>query len=249
MTKPTLYIFAISHYCEKARWALNYSNIDYEINHLAPGQHRKIARKLGASNSSLPILVVDGKVVQGSAKIIEWADDSASNDKTSLIPDSVREKCLALEKRLDDILGIHIRRYYYSEALVEHPNSVRPIFTRDLSILQKLSVGMAWSVICKVMIERMDLGLEQGQESRSIVAGELDWLDGLLSDGRNFLCGDQFTCADITAASLLAPLTMPDQHPTYSNLTLPPRVAETMFEWGQRRSINWVRGIYSQYRM
>ena len=248
MPKPTLHVFAISHYCEKARWALDYLDIDYEINYLAPGNHGKFARKLGARRSSLPILVAAGQVVQGSAEIISWADAKAAHGKTKLIPETARDECLELEKRVDDILGVHIRRYYYSEALVEHPQSVRPIFTKDLSILQKLSVSSAWSVIRKAMIDRMDLGYEQGQESRRIVDGELDWLDGLLSDGRKFLCGDQFSCADIAAASLLAALVTPSQHPTYASLRLLLRVAGDLLKWANRRSVNWVRVIYSQYR-
>jgi len=248
MPKPALYVFAISHYCEKARWALDYLNIDYELNYLAPGHHRKIAKKLGAKGTSLPILVADGRLVHGSAEIIGWADARASNEKTCLIPETTHDECLALEKRLDDILGVHIRRYYYSETLVEHPKSVRPIFTKDLPFLQKLSVGLAWRVICEAMIKGMDLGYEQGQESRCIVEEELDWLDGLLSDGRKFLCGNQFSCADIAAASLLAALATPANHPTYANLRLPPRVAEDMLNWGNRHSVNWVREIYSEYR-
>ncbi len=248
MPKPTLYIFAISHYCEKARWALDYLNIQYEIKHVPPGLHRAIAKKLGAQRSSVPILVADRGVVQGSAEIIGWADANAPNKELCLIPDAVREECLTLEKRFDDILGVHVRRYYYSEALVEHPKSVRPIFTRDLSILHKFSVMSTWNVIRKVMIERMDLGYEQGLDSRRIIEGELDWLDELLSDGRQFLCGDQLSCADIAAASLLAPLATPDKHPTYANLRLPPRVAKNMAEWERRRSVNWVRAIYGQYR-
>jgi len=248
LPKPTLSVFAISHYCEKARWALDYLNIDYELNYLAPGHHRKIAKKLGVKGSSLPFLVADGRVVHGSAEILSWADAIASNEEAGLIPETAREECLTLEKRLDDILGVHIRRYYYSEALVEHPKSVRPIFTKDLPFLQKLSVSLAWRVICEAMIKGMDLGYEQGQESRRIVEEELDWLDGLLSDGRKFLCGDQFSCADIAAASLLAALATPENHPTYANLRLPPRVAEDMVSWGNRRSVNWVREIYSEYR-
>lgn len=248
MPKPTLYIFAISHYCEKARWALDYLGIDYATKHVPPGLHRSIAKKLGAKRSSVPILAADRGVVQGSAEIIGWADANTSNNELRLIPDTGREECIALEKRLDDILGVHIRRYYYSEALVEHPKSVRPIFTRDLPFLQKLSVSLAWRVICEAMIDRMDLGYEQGQESRRIVEEELDWLDGLLSDGRKFLCGNQFSCADIAAASLLAALATPENHPTYANLRLPPRVAEDMVNWGNRHSVNWVREIYSQYR-
>jgi glutathione S-transferase len=248
MPKPTLYIFAISHYCEKARWALDYLGIDYETKHVPPGQHRSIAKKLGAKRSSVPILATYEGVVQGSAEIIGWADANTPNKELRLIPDTGREECRALEKRLDDILGVHIRRYYYSEALVEHPKTVRPIFTRDLSFLQKLSVILAWNVICKAMIARMDLGYEQGLDSRRIVEGELDWLDGLLSDGRKFLFGDQLSCADIAAASLLAPLATPEKHPTYANLRLPPRAAEDMANWQQRRSVKWIREIYSQYR-
>lgn len=30
MKKPTLYVFAISHYCEKARWALDFFEVDYQ---------------------------------------------------------------------------------------------------------------------------------------------------------------------------------------------------------------------------
>ncbi len=248
MSKPVLYVFAISHYCEKACWALDYLDIDYEISHVAPGLHRLIAKKLGAPGSSLPMLVADGQLVQGSAEIIDWADAAASTDSKRLTPNHAREECLELEKRLDDVVGVHTRRYYYSEALVDHPETVRPIFTRDLPILQKLLVGGTWGLVRKLMIDRMDLGTEQGQDSKRIVEGELSWLDGLLSNGRHFLTGDQFSRADLTAASLLAPLAAPKEHPTYADLRLPPRLAADLVNWENRPSINWVRQIYGQYR-
>lgn len=130
MSKPVLYIFAISHYCEKARWALDYLGIDYESTHLPPGLHVLTAKKLGAPDSSLPILVADGQVVQGSAKIIDWAESVASGVVNCLTPNVSREACQEIEKRLDDVLGVHTRRYYYSEALVDHPETVRPIFSK-----------------------------------------------------------------------------------------------------------------------
>ena len=40
-----------------------------------------------------------------------------------LTPDDARDECLSLEQRLDRHAGVHVRRYYYSEALVEHPVS------------------------------------------------------------------------------------------------------------------------------
>lgn len=248
MSKLVLYVFAISHYCEKARWALDYLDIDYELRFLAPGIHRETAKTLGLRGSSLPILVAGEHVVQGSAEIIDWADATAAIASNRLTPDTAREDCLAVEKRLDDITGIHARRYYYSDAMVDHPETVKPIFTRDIPILHKLLVGWKWKVIRKAMIERMDLGPEQGKESRRIIDGELDWLDGLLSDGRHFLVGDRFSRADIAGASLLAPLAAPREHPTYAGLTLSPDFAAQVATWENRPSINWIREIYRQYR-
>jgi glutathione S-transferase len=248
MAKPVLYVFSISHYCEKARWALDYLDIDYEISHIAPGRHIPIARKLGAPRSSVPILVTQEQLVQGSAEIISWADTAASVTSKRLTPTSNREACFELEKRLDDVIGVHLRRYYYSEALVDHPQTVRPLFTNDLTFPRKMLFRGTWRAVRRSMIKRMDLGHEQGQDSKRIVEGELSWLDGLLSDGRQFLVGNQFSRADITAASLLAPLATPRQHPTYTDLRLPPNLAADLASWEQRPSINWVRETYDRYR-
>ena len=72
--RPDLYVFAISHYCEKARWALDFLGVDYRLRHLAPGPHVQAAKELGAPETGLPFLVHEGQVVQGSGAIIDWAD-------------------------------------------------------------------------------------------------------------------------------------------------------------------------------
>ena len=226
---------------------MDYLDIDFETRHIAPGLHIGLAKKLGASASSVPILVADGQLVQGSAAIIDWADVAGASSKR-LTPLTGQEECVALEQRLDDVIGVHVRRYYYSEALVEHPQTVKPIFTEDLSFPQKMLTGATWSLVRKFMIKGMDLGPEQGQDSKRLIEVELEWLDELLADGRPFLAGEQFSRADITAASLLAPLVLPSEHPTYSRVIVPPHAAEDLAGWDDRPAINWVREIYRQYR-
>ncbi len=98
------------------------------------------------------------------------------------------------------------------------------------------------------MIQGMDLGRAQGRQSRDILLGELDWLDGLLADGRPYLNGECFTRADLTAASLLAPLVNPARHPTYANLSLPPVLAAEVAEWQTRPVLRWVSRIYAEQR-
>ncbi len=247
MSKPRLYVFSISHYCEKARWAIEHHGIEYELVHLAPGSHISTARDLGSRRSGLPILSIDGEVIQGSSKIIDWADRVGEADSKRLAPQG-GESGAEIEKRLDDVLGVHARRVFYSEALVEQPQSVRRFFARDLSLVQRLTLRAAWGKIRQKMIQGMDLGTSQGAASQQLVEKELDWLDALLSDGRSFLVGDRFSRVDLTAASLMSPLVRPEEHPSYARLELPPRLSTVVREWDQRRTTQWVREIYAEYR-
>ena len=249
VSRPVLYVFAISHYCEKARWALDSFGVEYELRHLPPGSHVQVAKDLGAAGSSLPFLVAEGRVVHGSGAIMDWAESAAEVPSKRLSPDSAfEEECRALETRLDDVTGVHVRRYYYSEALVDHPDSVLPIFTQDLAASERQSLEKNWGLVRQVMMGMMDLGPEQRQESRRIVEGELDWFDGLLNDGRRFLLGERFSRADMTAASLLAPLALPKEHPTYGMLDLPPLARADLALWSRRPTLAWVREIYSAHR-
>ncbi len=242
MTKAKLYVFSISHYCEKAKWALEACDIDYELKVLIPATYAKTAKTLGASANSVPIFEAsDGAIVQGSATISEWAN---AQNEALLINDESR----AIEQRLDDVLGVHIRRWFYSEALLDDPARVKPVFALGASILDKILLHIAWPKVVPVMIKRMDLGPAQELESKALVETELDWLDQRLSDGRRYLVGDRLSNADIAAASLIAPAFGPPQHPLDSVFELPPRIAETSKSWGSRPIAHWLMALYENHR-
>lgn len=245
---PILYVFAISHYCEKARWALDYLGTEFKLRHLAPGEHRKHALKWSGSVSSLPYLRVGDRLIKGSGSIISWAQQNAPPGAESLLAEGDPDLCRQIEERIDAAAGVHIRRYYYSEALVEHPRTVQRIFTKDLPFPKNIVIKLAWGKIRGAMIRLMDLGHSQGLESKAIVEGELDWIDGLLGDGRQYLVGNSLSRADIAVASLLAPLALPDEHPVYNNVMHPPRLAQDVASWNQRPSLRWVRELYAKHR-
>jgi glutathione S-transferase len=248
MSEPVLYVFAISHYCEKARWALDHFGLPYRLKFTMPGMNRPIARKLGTKAGSLPFLQAGTGVVAGSSAIIDWGETHRVASTPSLAGNDQALTRL-LEQRLDDVAGVHVRRAYYSAALLTDPASVRPMFSRDLPLFQRWMVTLGWPKFVPIMIKGMDLGDSQGKESLTLLRGELDWLDGMLADGRRYLAGDQFTRADITAASLLAPLVNPRQHPTYANLPLPSRLAEAIKTWQDRPILRWVTTLYAQHRV
>jgi len=247
MQKPILYVFNISHYCEKALWALEYFGIDHEVRPVMVGTHRRIAKKLGASSGSVPFLQVGDRVVAGSAAIIDWCEAQTTANPVSLQGDDAGQ-VRAIEKRLDDIAGVHVRRFYYSDALINAPKSVRPLFSNGLPLWQRAAVTLAWSQIVQLMVKVMDLGPEQGLESRAIVDRELAWLDDLLADGRPYLTGDHWTRADLTAASLLAPLVVPEEHPVYTALEVPQTLASAMQAWADRPILHFVRRAYTAHR-
>jgi glutaredoxin len=64
----TLYQFAISHYCEKIRWALDFKGLEYRTRTLLPGTHVATMKKL-SGDSAVPVLVHDGTVVANSGAI------------------------------------------------------------------------------------------------------------------------------------------------------------------------------------
>ena len=59
---PRLITFGISHFCGKARWALDWHGIPYEEIGWPPGWHLVLAKRCGATASTLPI-VLDGETV------------------------------------------------------------------------------------------------------------------------------------------------------------------------------------------
>jgi len=242
----TLYVFAISHFCERARFGLDLLGLPYGLVHWPPGAHLQRSQELGAPGSSLPILQTGAQVIQGSSEILDWAERE-SGEANTLAP-SGNDDVRAMERRLDEVAGVHTRRAFYSEALIEHPETVLPIFVRDLTPEEREATTGAWSFLCEMMRGRMDLGPEQERESVRLLEGELDWLDGLLADGRGYLVGDRLSRVDLSAASLLAPLVDPPEHPNAGAVTLAPRMRENVDGWRDRPVMRWVAEIYRRHR-
>jgi len=64
---------------------------------------------------------------------------------------------------------------------------------------------------------------------------QLDWLDSLLADGRQYLSGGRFSRADITVASLLGPCARPEQMKTYHDSVVPRALIVDFECWKDRK--------------
>lgn len=198
----------ISHFCEKARWALDRAGVDYvEQPHLQL-VHVFAARRAGGGRT-VPVFVTDqGEVLGESAAILRWADQRVDGDRR-LYPDAaLGVEAAAVEAWLDRGLGPDGRLWLYHEtlpviremgpwALVGIPGWERRLFHAGGPM-----IGAAL---------RRYLGVDAASAKAALGAVEavFDEIAGRLSDGRRFLLGDRFTAADLTFASLAAPMLLP----------------------------------------
>jgi glutathione S-transferase len=83
-SQPRFVTFGISHYCEKARWALDWHGIAYDEINWPPGVHMVLAKSCGAKQTSLLILLDGRTVIQGSGAIIDWADRQSQDPARQL---------------------------------------------------------------------------------------------------------------------------------------------------------------------
>jgi|SRR5690554_727194 len=207
-----LYQFAISHYCEKVRWALDYKNLNYETTNLLPGQHIKTIKKLTkGAGASVPVLEHDGEVVQGSSEILDYLDKTFPDRSLTPLDESAKAQALAWEKRLDDEAGPAVRCYSYHHFL-QRPKIVVPLLTAGTPFYNRILLSLAFSRVNEVMRKWMKINEKTAEESRKVMEGLLTELAETYSK-QPFLAGDAFSRADLTAAALFAPLFQPEAYP------------------------------------
>jgi glutathione S-transferase len=198
----------ISHFCEKARWALDRAGIDYvEQPHLQL-VHVFAARRAGGGRT-VPVFVTDeGEVLGESAEILRWADQRISKDRRLYPGGELGTQAAAAEGWLDLGLGPDGRLWMYHEtlpviremepwALVGVPGWERRIFRAG------------GPVISFALRRLLSVDAPSARTALARVEAVFDEIADRLSDGRRFLLGDRFTAADLTFASLAAPMLLP----------------------------------------
>ena len=239
----TLYQFPMSHYCEKARWALDFKGLDYQTKNLMPGMHIKIIRQL-ARKTSVPVLDHDGVIVQGSSQIITYLDDTFPERRLTPVNAQEAQQALEWERYLDEEVGVHLRRYV-QHTLLEYPAVMIPMLTQDGPWWSKPLFKVIYPKVRKLMRQHMKIDAAGAAASKQRVESALDRLNEAVA-GKSFLVGGAFSRADLTAAALLAPLLRPAKF----GLDWPPSYPEPLESdiQGWKGRLAWAESIYAGYR-
>jgi glutathione S-transferase len=198
----------ISHYCEKARWALDRAGVAYHERAHLQILHRVAARRAGGG-TTVPVLVCGDRVLCDSADIVEEADRHAPAGRR-LYPDDpgAAAAAHALERDFDTRLGPHGRRWMYH----------RLRGRRDLALAygctgvpawERRALPLAYGAMTWVIDRFLDVTPATAAQSEVEVRAVFDAVAERLGDGRPYLCGEGFTAADLTFAALAAAVLMP----------------------------------------
>jgi glutathione S-transferase len=198
-----------SHYCEKARWALDRNNIAYTEDAHLPIFHYLPARLAGGKRT-VPVLVADGTALADSTDIVAWAD---ARSPGSLLPadPTDRAAALQLEDDFDRQLGPHTRRWAYFHVLPRR--DLLDELIRAAPRWERLALAATRPLALRYLARGLKIDAAGAERSRQKIDAAFDRVSALLSDGRRFLVGDRFTVADLTFAALAAPVLLPPSYP------------------------------------
>ena len=245
MDHPVLWQFRFSHYNEKARWALDWKGIPHVRRSLLPALH--IPRVLWLTGQkSVPVLVLDGKAIADSTRIIETLERRQPDPPLYPADEAGRRRALELEDHFDTELGPHIRRALFHAILPDRDLSVS-LLTLGSSPGMRRTYDLLFPAIRAAM--RMDMGIDGAAATRSWekVVAAMDRIEAELQPS-GYLVGDRFSVADLTAAALLSPLVQPPEFP-YPLPGRPPGAAAAFRDSvANRRAFRWVEEMYRRHR-
>lgn len=245
--RPVLWHIEISHFSEKARWALQIKGVKHERRAPPPGLHIPLALWLTRGRSgTLPILEIDGERFADSTAIIAALEQRFPDPPLYPADPGERKRALELEDFFDRSLGPAIRRVVWHE-LRRYPEHLAPIAAQAApSFSGRMAIPYARLLAAGTGVRYRARGKHGAKRAESNVLAVLDRLEAELGDC-DYLVDGRFSVADLTAASLLYPLVLPEQAPKQVQ-EIPGRHEQLRASLSSRRAYRWVKEIYAKHR-
>lgn len=247
MSAPVLVTITFSHYCEKARWALDRAGIAYRESGHLPIFHALAVKRAGGWRS-VPALVTDEGVINDSTNILGWISER-SNVHLYGSNDAEREEIERLEDLCDEHLGPHTRRWAYFHVLPNRDLLLR--MTRESAPkLEHAALSLLFPVARKMMKRAMKITPEGAERSRQKIDEVFAEVEKRLAGGRKFLVGDGLSAADITFASLAAVVVLPEQYfaPLPRLEDLPTEAQEQVRRWQRHPAGEFALRMFRDHR-
>ena len=241
-----LWQIEVSHYNEKARWALDYKRIPHRRRTPMPGLHQFRALVLTrGSHARLPVLELDGRRVGDSTAIIAALEEYRPEPPLYPADEDARRRALELEDWFDEELAPRVRRFIWHHTIDDTDAVIESVIPNAGRI--RKGVMRAMSPVGRVVVRR-DYGADEAGAAEAVkgIRAAMDRLERELGPG-GYLVGDSFTVADLAGAALFTPLLAPPERP-HAPRRVAPAVLELREELSAREGGAWVAEMYARHR-
>jgi glutathione S-transferase len=215
----------VSHYCEKARWALTRLQIPFVEEPHMPPFHRFATRGLTqrsdeipatekslsrlnrfvvqrVGGQSVPILVTATAVLRSSDAILQYVDAIAPAELKLYPTDpQARQQVDQLVESFDTVLAPAVRLWTYSY-IMNRPHLVKPLWCQGVPWVEQLLFPITFTWMRSNVVELYGINPSSAIVAHKTISEIFDRVDALLADGRNYLVGDRFSAADLAFATL-----------------------------------------------
>jgi glutathione S-transferase len=211
MTDPVARFVTIplSHYCERARWALDLAGISYREESHVPLFHRLATSRAGGR--TVPVLVLGREVINDSAAIVRWVNQRVP--RLGLFPSNPEERqtVIEYERFIEREIGPHVRRWAYGHLLQEY-QLLKPCFTRGAPMIERFLAPATVRLTLPLIRRAYRIDPARAQQSLRRARAALDEIGRRLTPNSRYLVGDHFSAADLSLGALAAPLVFPGQY-------------------------------------
>lgn len=239
----------MSHYCEKARWALDICGVAYNEEAHPPGCHVMATKPFGGR--SVPVLVGSAEMVlTDSTPILEYCSNNATNGVSLFACEPELQEIRDLEELFDSKLGPAVRTLVYFH-LLPHSGVTLSLMTSNVPTWESWATTLSFPILRGMMQSgSMDINKDGAARAENAIDEVLVHVEKLLEDGRAFLIGNSFSAADLTFASLLSPLVVPAQMKLYSETEkdFPPVLLDLVEKYRAREAGKFALRLYLEKR-
>jgi len=239
-----------SHYCDKARLALELAKLPYTEEAHLPILHTPFVWRAGGRHST-PTLTTDQGVFDDSTDIMRFVQEHPQSQWRPYPSDETQAKAaLEHEERFDEVLGPATRRVAYYHLLPHKALSMQVMAASGAPSWELRLLGLSYPLATRMLSRGLNIHEASAARSLERARQVFDEVDDLLDDGRSYLVGDHLSAADVTFIALAAPLLNPPQYPISLPLDQPQlaTMRAIVEELTARPAGRWARALYEQLR-
>ncbi|KAB8331283.1 glutathione S-transferase [Scytonema tolypothrichoides VB-61278] len=204
----------VSHYCEKARWALTRLKLPYIEEPHMPPFHLLATGRVGGK--STPVMLTEAGSLTDSTDILLYLDKVAP-DNAKLYPTNPnsRRQVEQLENLFNEQLGPATRRWAYFHTMNDSKLMQRG-WCNGVPFVERVLFPVVFPTVRSIVRQKLNITQESASQAYEQINSIFEQVSELLTDGRTYLVGNNFSAADLTFAALAAPAVRPPEHPMSS---------------------------------